>query len=187
MLSRLRRLYFSPTHSLSLSLSRYVSLSLSIINAIFKCQVIVLGESQLLGFENLEILRCCVLLLLQNFNLSLYSFCSGHNTNCDSGIFLGFALFGCCVLLLVFAALFVLLFFIRDHNTNCIFVGNCIVCLYYVSLLFIKDHYIDLDKPWNLCVGNCIVCLYCVLLFKQQLGPCVPFVCIVSFFIFLLA
>ena len=123
-------------------------------------------------------LRCCVLLLLWNFNLSLYSFCSGHNTNYDSGIFLGFALFGCCVLILVFAALFVLLFFIRDHNT---------VCLYCVSLLFIRDHYIDLDKPWNLCVGNCIVCLYCVLLFKKWLGPCVPFVCIVSFFICLLA
>ena len=27
--------------------------------------------------------------------LSLYSFCSGHNIDCDSGIFLGFALFGC--------------------------------------------------------------------------------------------
>ena len=35
--------------------------------------------------------------------LSLYSFCSGHNIDCDSGIFLGFALFGCCVLLLFIA------------------------------------------------------------------------------------
>lgn len=122
-------------------------------------------ESQLLGFENLGILRCCVLLLLWNFNLSLflslslcltftrslplslYSFCSGHNTDHDSGI-----LFGCCVLLLLFASpfiAFVLLLFIRDHIirdhiTDCIFVGNCIVCLYYVSLLFIRDHYIDL-------------------------------------------
>ena len=103
---------------------------------------------------------------------SLYSFCSGHNTKCDSGIFLGFALFGCCVLLLVFVALFVLLLFIRDHNTDCIFVGNCIVCLYCVSLLFIRDHHIDLDKLWNLCVGICIDCLYCVLLFKKWLGPC---------------
>ena len=126
-------------------------------------------ESQLLGIENLGILRCYVLLLLWNFNLSLfiafgmwcfviplslYSFCSGHNTDEYSGIFLGFALFGCCVLL---SALFVLLFFIRDHNTDCIFVGNCIVCL------------------------------YCVLLFNKLLGPCVPFVCIVCFFICLLA
>ena len=49
-----------------------MSHSLSVINAIFKCGVIVLGESQLLGFENLEMLRCCVLLLLWNFNLSLF-------------------------------------------------------------------------------------------------------------------
>ena len=144
-------------------------------------------ESQLLGIENLGILRCYVLLLLWNFNLSLflsrcvllslslslslplslYSFCSGHNTDCDSGIFLGFALFGCCVLLLVFVALFVLLLFIRDHNTDCIFVGNCIVCLYCVSLFFIRDHYIDLDKPWNLCVRICIDYLYYVSLFKK--------------------
>ena len=27
--------------------------------------------------------------------VSLYSFCSGHNIDYDSGIFLGFALFGC--------------------------------------------------------------------------------------------
>ena len=118
-------------------------------------------ESQLLGFENLGILRCCVLLLLWNFNLSLflslscltftrslplslYSFFSGHNTDHDSGI-----LFGCCVLLSSPFIAFVLLLFIRDHIirdhiTDCIFVGNCIVCLYYVSLLFIRDHYIDL-------------------------------------------
>ena len=45
VLSRLRRLYFSPilSLSLSLSLSRYVSLSLCVMNAIFKCLVIVLG------------------------------------------------------------------------------------------------------------------------------------------------
>ena len=123
-----------------------------------------------LEFQSISIFLSCLTLTL-SLPLSLYSFCSGHNTDCDSGIFFGFALFGCCVLLLVFAALFVLVFvlilFIRDHNTDCIFVGNCIVCLYCVSLLFIRDHYIDLDKPWNLCVGNCIVCLYCVLLFKQ--------------------
>ena len=99
---------------------------------------------------------------------SLYSFCSGHNTKCDSGIFLGFALFGYCLLLLVFEALFVLLLFIRDHNTDCIFVGNCIVCLYCVSLFFIRDHYIDLDKPWNLCVRICIDCLYYVSLCKKR-------------------
>ena len=137
-----------------------------------------------LEFQSISISLLLCLALTLSLPLSLYSFCSGHNTDCDSGIFLGFALFGCCVLL---SALFVLLFFINDHNTDCIFVGNCIVCLYCVSLLFIKDHYIDLDKPWNLCVGNCIVCLYCVLLFKKWLGPCVPFVCIVCFFICLLA
>ena len=93
---------------------------------------------------------CLTLTLTLSLLLSLYSFCSGHNTDCDSGIFLGFALFGCCMLLLVFAALSVL-------------------------LLFIRDHYIDLDKLWNLCVGICINSLYCVLLFKKWLGPCVPF------------
>ena len=53
-----------------------MSHSLSVINAIFKPWVIDLGESQLLGFENLEILGCGVLLLLWNFNLSLFlSYC----------------------------------------------------------------------------------------------------------------
>ena len=137
-----------------------------------------------LKFQSISISLLLCLILTLSLPLSLYSFCSGHNTDCDSGIFMGFAFFGCYVLL---STLFVLLFFIRDHNTDCIFVGNCIVCLYCVSLLFIRDHYIDLDKPWNLCVGNCIVCLYCVLLFKKWLGPCVPFVCIVCFFICLLA
>ena len=117
-----------------------------------------------LEFQSISVsLSFCLTLSLP---LSLYSFCSGHNTDRNSGILLGFALFGYCVLLLLFATLFVLLFilllFIRDHNTDCIFVGNCIVCLYYVSLLFIRDHYIDLEKPWNLCVGICIDCLYCV-------------------------
>ena len=140
-----------------------------------------------LEFQSISIFLSLCLTLTLSFPLSLYSFCSGHNIDCDSGIFLGFTLFGYCVLLLVFATLFVLLLFIRDHNTDNIFVGNCTVCLYCVSLLFIRDHYIDLDKPWNLCVGNCIVCLYCVLLFKKLLGPCVPFVCIVCFFICLLA
>ena len=145
-----------------------------------------------LEFQSISISLSLCLSLTLSLPLSLYSFCSGHNTDCDSGIFLGFALFGCCVLLLVFATLFVLLLFIRDHNIDCdkqwdIFVGNCIVCLYCVSLLFIRDHYIDLDKPWNLCVSICIDCLYCVLLFKKWSGPCVPFVCIVCFFICLLA
>ena len=122
-----------------------------------------------LEFQSISIslLLCLTLTLTLSLLLSLYSFCSGHNTDCDSGIFLGFALFGCCVLLLVFVALFVLLLFIRDHNTDCIFVGNCIVCLYCVSLFFIRDHYIDLDKPWNLCVRICIDYLYYVSLFKK--------------------
>ena len=107
-----------------------------------------------LEFQSISISLLLCLTLTLSLPLSLYNFCSGHNIDYDSGIFLGFALFGCCVLL---SALFVLLFFIRDHNTDCIFVGNCIVCL------------------------------YCVLLFKKWLGPCVPFVCIVSFFICLLA
>ena len=98
-----------------------------------------------LEFQSISIfLSLCLTLSLL---LSLYSFCSGHNTDCDSRIFLEFALYGCCVLLLVFAALSIL-------------------------LLFIRDHYIDLDKLWNLCVGICIDCLYCVLLFKKWLGPC---------------
>ena len=85
-----------------------------------------------LEFQSISIsLLLCPTLTL-SLPLSLYSFCSGHNTDYDSGIFLGFALFGCYVLLLVFAALFVLLFHIRDHNIDCIFVGNCIVCLYRV-------------------------------------------------------
>ena len=68
------------------------------------------SQSQLLGFEDLGILRCCVLFLFLlwvinlglyfSFSLSLslpvslYSFCSGHNIDCDNGIFFGFALFG---------------------------------------------------------------------------------------------
>ena len=140
-----------------------------------------------LEFQSISISLSLCLTLTLSLPLFLYSFCSGHNTDCDSGIFLGFALFGYCVLLLVFATLFVLLLFIKDHNIDYIFVGNCIVCLYCVSLLFIRDHYIDLDKQWNLCVGICIDCLYCVLLFKKWLGPCVPFVDIICFFIFLLA
>ena len=107
-----------------------------------------------LEFQSISIsLSLCLTLSLP---LSLYSFCSGHNTNCDSGIFLEFTLFGYCVLVLVFAVLFVLHLFIRDHN-------------------------IDLDKPWNLCVGICIDCLYYVLLFKKWLDPCDPFVDIVLF------
>ena len=46
---------------------------------------------------------CLTLTLTLSLLLSLYSFCSGHNTDCDSGIFLGFALFGYCVLLLFIA------------------------------------------------------------------------------------
>ena len=47
VLSRLRRLYFSLTLSLSLSLSLVMShsLSLCVMNAIFKCWVIILGSS----------------------------------------------------------------------------------------------------------------------------------------------
>ena len=101
-----------------------------------------------LEFQSISVFLSLCLTLTLSLPLSLYSLCSGHNTNRDNGILLGFALFGCCVLLLLFAAMFVLLFvlllFIRDHNTDCIFVGNCIVCLYYVSLLFIRGHYIDL-------------------------------------------
>ena len=87
--------------------------------------------------------------------------------------------------------MFVLLLFFRGHNIDYdkkrnIFVGICIVCLYCVPLFFIRGHYIDFDKPWNLCVGICIDCLYCVLLFEKWLGPCVPFICIVYFLIYLL-
>ena len=102
-----------------------------------------------LEFQSISISLSMCLTLTLSLPLSLYSFCSGHYTDRDSEILLGFALFalfGCCVLLLLFAAMFVLLLFIRDHNTDCIFVGNCIVFLYYVSLLFIRGHYIDFDK-----------------------------------------
>ena len=100
-----------------------------------------------LEFQSISVSLSLCLTFTLSLPLSLYSFCSGHNTDRDSGI-----LFGCCVLLLLFTSpfiAFVLLLFIRDHIirdhiTDCIFVGNCIVCLYYVSLLFIRDHYIDL-------------------------------------------
>ena len=95
-----------------------------------------------LEFQSISVSLSLCLTFTLSLPLSLYSFCSGYNTDRDSGI-----LFGCCVLLLLFASpfiAFVLLLFIRDHITDCIFVGNCIVCLYYVSLLFIRDHYIDL-------------------------------------------
>ena len=62
-----------------------------------------------MGVEDLGILRCFVLFLFLlwliglglhfsfslSLSVSLYSFCSGHNIDCDNGIFLGFALFGC--------------------------------------------------------------------------------------------
>ena len=87
-----------------------------------------------LEFQSISIFLSLCLTLTLSLPLSLYSFCSGHNIDCDSGIFLGFTLFGYCVLLLVFATLFVLLLFIRDHN-------------------------IDYCKQWNIFVGICIVCL----------------------------
>ena len=66
--------------------------------------------------------------------LSLYSFCSEHNTDCDSGIFLGFALFSCCVLL---SAMFVLLFLsgttILTVFLLVIALFVCIMCHYCLS------------------------------------------------------
>ena len=124
------------------------------------------SQSQLLGFEDLGILRCCVLFLLWVLSLflflththslslpvSLYSFCSGHNIDCDNGIFFGFALFGC---LLCFT--FIYSFWYLQ------------LCLFY--FFFIRGHNIDYDKQWNIFVGVCIVCL----------GPCVPFVVLYVF------
>ena len=69
------------------------------------------SQCQLLGFEDLGILICFVLFLFLlwviglglyfsfshtlSLPVSFYGFCSGHNIDCDSGIFLEFALFGC--------------------------------------------------------------------------------------------
>ena len=115
-----------------------------------------------LEFQSISISLSLCLTLTLSLPLSLYSFSSGHNTDCDSGIFLGYALFGYCVLLLVFAALFVLLLFIRDHNTDCIFVVNCIVCLYCVSLLFIRTTILTLiNHGIFVLVFALIVCIVC--------------------------
>ena len=99
----------------------------------------------------------------------------------NNGIFLlVFALFVCIVchyclsgattLTLINHGIFVWVFTLID----------CIVFYY------IKGHNIECDKLWNMFGIGC-VCLYCVLLFKKWLGPCVPFVDIVYFFICLLA
>ena len=59
------------------------------------------SQSKALGFISISLSLCITVTL--SLPLSLYSFCSGHNIDCDSGIFLGFALFGYCVLLLFIA------------------------------------------------------------------------------------
>ena len=56
-----------------------------------------------LEFQSISISLSLCLTLTLSLPLSLYSFCSGHNIDYDSRIFLGFALFGCCVLLLFIA------------------------------------------------------------------------------------
>ena len=98
------------------------------------------SQYQLLGFEDLGILRCFVLFLflLWVIGLGLYfSFsltlslssclplllCSGHNIDCDSGIFLGFGLFGCllCVTFVYsfwYCSCVCLLLYIRGHNID---------------------------------------------------------------------
>ena len=66
------------------------------------CFVIALEfQSKALGSISISLSLCLTLTL--SLPISLYSFCSGHNIDCDSGIFLGFALFGCCVLFLFIA------------------------------------------------------------------------------------
>ena len=147
------------------------------------------SQSQLLGFENLGILRCCVLFLLcvlslflfltfslsLSLPLSLYSFCSGHNIDYDSGIFLRFVLFGCCVILLFIAFgvchyvgilfLFIKAKILTDKQWN-IFIGICIYFCLSRATIFI-------DKKWNIFVGICIVYLYYVsLLFIRGLVSC---------------
>ena len=52
--------------------------------------VVALGNR----FGSLFLFLTLSLSLSLSLPVSLYSFCSGHNIDCDSGIFLGFALFG---------------------------------------------------------------------------------------------
>jgi len=70
-----------------------------------------------LEFQSISVSLSLCLTFTLSLPLSLYSFCSGHKTDRDSGIW-----FGCCVLLLLFASPFIA----------------------FVLLLFIRDHYIDL-------------------------------------------
>ena len=156
VLSTLRRLYFSPTLSLSLSLSRYVSLSLSVC---YECHFYTLGncsrfESQLLGFENLGTVRCCVLLLLWNFNLSLF--------------------FSRCVSLSLSLFLFPFIAFVVDiiltviveyfWDLHCLAIVCCFwylqLCLFYFCLSGTTILTIFLLA---IALFVCIVCHYCLL------------------------
>ena len=90
--------------------------------------------------------------------VSLYSFCSEHNIDCDSGIFLGFALFG-CLLCVTFVYSFwylqlCLLYFCLSGAIILIVINNGIFLL--VFTLFVWVHVF----PLSYCMFfNLFICL----------------------------
>ena len=87
--------------------------------------------------------------------VSLYSFCSGHNIDCDNGIFLGFALFGCllCVTFVYsFYLQLCLFYFCLSGATILTMINNGIFLL--VFALFVWVHVFPLS--YCMCrVTNC--------------------------------
>ena len=80
---------------------------------------------------------CLTLTLTLSFLLSLYSFCSGHNTDCDSGIFLDL---NCLAVVCCFWYLQLCPFYFCLSGTTILTVFLfaialfvCIVCHYYLS------------------------------------------------------
>ena len=122
-----------------------MSHSLSHMNALFKCWVIDLGLY--FSFSLSLSLSSCL----------LYSFCSGHNIDCDNGIFLGFALFGCllCVTFVYsFYLQLCLFYFCLSGATILTVINNEIFLL--VFALFIWVHVF----PLSYCMFfNLFICL----------------------------
>ena len=88
-----------------------------------------------LEFQSISVSLSLCLTFTLSLPLSLYSFCSGHKTDRDSGI-----LFGCCVLLLLFASPFIAFVLLLFTGTTLLTVFLlaialfvCIMCHYCLS------------------------------------------------------
>ena len=78
--------------------------------------------------------------------LTLYSFCSGHNIDCDNGIFLGFALFGCLAVVCYFVYSFwylqlCLFYFCLSGATILTVINNGIFLLVFALFVCVVCHY----------------------------------------------